>query len=309
MKSLRAFALTALIAATSFALAWDGTGHQIVGIIAYDQLTPTEQAKLNRILNAGEPTFKVPENAPGLGLGKATTFADFLKGNNNTAYEAEITKFNDMMFPPSQRSSSNNEGTRMRVWHYINKPLHTDRNRDEIEHAPWNAVKGLNFSIKQFSLEETDRMKCFWVYWVSHIVGDLHQPLHCCASLMHSPKGDAGGNGFTLQGNARNLHSLWDNAITDAVNREGWRGGLIEKAAMIQKLHPPAHFENQVKALNPDTWVDEGASLGEKVVYVGIVKDGTESPEYRQRKIDVALKQAALSGYRLAAVLRKMLAN
>jgi len=309
MKSLRALALTAFLASALPALAWDGNGHQIIGIIAYNQLTASEQSKLNKILNAGEPSFMVPQNAPGLGLGKAATFADYLKGNNNTAYEAEITKFNDMMFPPSQRSPSNNEGTRMRVWHYINKAIHADRNRDQIDHAPWNAVKGLNYSIKEFNREEEDRMKCFWVYWVSHIVGDLHQPLHCCASLMHSSKGDAGGNGFTLQGNARNLHSLWDGAISDGVNREGWRGGLIEKAAMIQQLHPPTQFETQAKELNPEKWVDEGASLGERVVYSDIVKDGTESATYRQRKIDVSLKQAALGGYRMAAILKRMLAN
>lgn len=309
MKVLRSFAFAGLLFTALPALAWDGTGHQIIGIIAYDQLTAAEQAKLNRILNTGEPTFEVPQNAPGLGLGKAATFADYLKGNNNTAYEAEITKFNDMMFPASQRSPSNNEGTRMRVWHYINKPIHTNRNRDEIDHAPWNAVKGLNYSIKQFSQEGTDRMKCFWVYWVSHIVGDLHQPLHCCASLMHSSKGDAGGNGFTLQGNARNLHSLWDGAISDAVNREGWRGGLIEKAAMIQELHPPTQFPTSAKELNPEKWVDEGASLAEKAVYADIVKDGSESASYRERKIEIALKQAALGGYRLGAILKKMLAD
>lgn len=307
MKFYRILTLATCAALSSLALAWDNSGHQIVGIIAYNQLTPQEQAKLNTILNAGEPTFQVPENAPGLGLGKAATFADFLKGNTNTAYEKEILQFNDAMFPPSQRSPSNNEGTRMRVWHYINKVIHTNYNQDQVDHAPWNAVKGLNYSIKQFPQEQTDRMKCFWIYWVSHIVGDLHQPLHCCASVMHSSKGDAGGNGFTLQGNARNLHSLWDGAISDAINREGWRGGLIEKAEMIQKLHPVSQFPSQSKDLNPDNWVNEGASLAEKLAYAGIVKDGTESPEYRQKKIDQALKQAALGGYRLAAILKKML--
>lgn len=309
MNCFRALALLALTASALPALAWDDSGHQLVGIIAYNQLSPAEQAKLNRILNAGEGSFAVPENAPGLGLGKAATFCDYIKRNTNTQYEKEINELNDWAYPQSQRKQGDNESTRMRAWHYKDKAIHTAGKQNHLHDNPFDAVKAIDLANDRFPRESTDRMKCFWVYWLAHVVGDLHQPLHCVSSLQFNPEGDAGGNGFKLSGDPRNLHFLWDSAITDAVSREGWRGGLIEKAVMIQELHPQSEFTAQLKDLNANHWVDEGAILAERIVYVGIEQNSTENSTYRAKRIDLALKQAALAGYRLAAVLKKLLNN
>ena len=49
-----------------------------------------------------------------------------------------------------------------------------------------------------------------------HFYGDVHQPLHSTNRYsQEKPKGDSGGNGFTLKYHlgAKNLHSLWDSVI------------------------------------------------------------------------------------------------
>jgi|GEM_PF-3593297 len=307
MKLARTLILAALTLSTLPAVAWDATGHRIVGIIAYSQLTPEKQAKLNEILKKGDPEFSFNNDHPSLWLAQATVFPDVIKGNKNTSYEKEINYYNDWAYPLDKRDPKSNEGVRMKVWHYINRPLFTEKHGDHIQDPTFDAVKAINFINEQYPKETTPRMQAFWIAFSSHIVGDLHQPLHCAASCAEDGKGDAGGNFFRLSGEPRNLHFLWDSAISDAVSREGWRGGQVEKAAKIVEMYPPSTFESQLKDLNPDTWADEGAGLAEKFVYANIQQNTVESPQYRDIRLNLALKQAALGGYRLAKVLDKLL--
>ncbi|CAE7351604.1 unnamed protein product, partial [Symbiodinium pilosum] len=60
----------------------------------------------------------------------------------------------------------------------------------------------------------------FFLRWMLHVVGDIHQPLHTAngyfdnAQLGHLPAGDVGGNKIPLQTpcGAPNLHLYWDSA-------------------------------------------------------------------------------------------------
>lgn len=72
-------------------------------------------------------------------------------------------------------------------------------------------------------------------------------------------------------------------------------------------MYPPSFFKDQPNDLNPDKWADEGAELAKNAVYEGIVQNTVESPQYRERRMNLALKQAALAGYRLAKVLDKLI--
>ncbi|MBL8068385.1 MAG: S1/P1 nuclease [Armatimonadetes bacterium] len=303
MRLVRTLTVAALALSTLPASAWDDTGHRIVGLIAYNQLSPEKQEKLNSILKLGEPSFAYNNDSPAMWLAAATTFPDFIKRNQSEKYEKEISYYNDWAWPPALRDPKNNEGVRMKCWHYINRPLFTEKFGNQIQSAPFDAVKAVNFINGQYAKESEPRMRAFWIYFMSHIVGDLHQPLHCAASCAEDGRGDAGGNFFKLLGDPSNLHYLWDSGIKDAVSREGWRGGLIEKAAKISEMHPPKEFSAQLDDLNPDHWADEGAKLAETTVYAGIQQGTAESPEYRQKRIDLSLKQAALGGYRLAKIL------
>src|SRR5262249_42169966 len=54
--------------------------------------------------------------------------------------------------------------------------------------------------------------------WVLHLVGDIHQPLHCGSRVTaRQPEGDQGGNLFRLGPRTDNLHAYWDTALDRAV--------------------------------------------------------------------------------------------
>lgn len=307
MQLVRRFLSVALALTSIPALAWDDTGHRIIGHIAYLQLTEAEQTKLIGILATGDQQFNSTTQDKSLLLAAATTFPDVIKGNQNSIFEREINYYNDWAFPVQLRKPNNKEATRMRVWHYINRPLHTQYLGNKIDHAPFDAVKAINFINAQYPKEQTDRMKSFWIAFSSHIIGDIHQPLHTAASCQHDARGDAGGNFFKLSGDPSNLHYLWDSGITDGVNRPGWRGGNIEKAKKIIEMYPSESFGTQITDLNPDHWANEGAKLAEKFVYTGITQNSSESLTYREQRMNLSLQQAALGGYRLASILKQLL--
>ena len=64
--------------------------------------------------------------------------------------------------------------------------------------------------------------------FVVHVIGDLHQPLHCA-----NRNGDKGGNGqlvfFPGRKKAVSLHVVWD-TLPAAEQGEAERGGLRERA-------------------------------------------------------------------------------
>src|ERR1700758_3364100 len=50
--------------------------------------------------------------------------------------------------------------------------------------------------------------------WLMHMVGDIHQPLHCLTRVSAThPDGDRGGNLVLLNGPAKNLHFFWDDVL------------------------------------------------------------------------------------------------
>ena len=62
-------------------------------------------------------------------------------------------------------------------------------------------------------------LKSYDLVWLLHLIGDVHQPLHCATRISKThPKGDAGGNdvGFCTAGAAAcngKLHSYWDGVL------------------------------------------------------------------------------------------------
>ncbi|MFN7996882.1 MAG: S1/P1 nuclease [Bryobacteraceae bacterium] len=99
--------------------------------------------------------------------------------------------------PPGDTTDARNIGYADRLmhkyWHFIDVPLPAG--------APGAAAKTPNALTEIALLEEaiggseSDEIKSYDLAWLEHLVGDLHQPLHCAARYTpHHPKGDAGGN-------------------------------------------------------------------------------------------------------------------
>jgi hypothetical protein len=61
-----------------------------------------------------------------------------------------------------------------------------------------------------------DEARSFALRLIIHLVGDIHQPLHCSNRVTkESPTGDKGGNDFHLPSHYGNsdLHAVWDTLI------------------------------------------------------------------------------------------------
>jgi hypothetical protein len=148
--------------------------------------------------------------------------------------------------------------------------------------------------------------------WLIHLVGDLHQPLHC-ASLVDSeyPRGDKGGNDFFIKPEEReiSLHSFWDGLLgTSGKSQTHWN-----YAVAIDAEHPRKSLKELKADKTAKDWSLEGRTLAiEKAYLRGDLKGGTSRETavalpsgYAKEAKAVAEKQAALAGYRLADEIAK----
>jgi S1/P1 Nuclease len=299
MKQLTSglLAALALVLAGARAQAWSGAGHQVIAAEAYRELSPALQKKVVQLLAAHPQYARWKEAAEGdtgraeLGLEifmRASTWAD------------EIRRHQSEYNHPR--------------WHFIDYPLKPSRfprlpdasPDDDIRYAVQRCEQTL--SSRKASPEE----RAVFLSWLIHLVGDLHQPLHC-ASLFDSahPKGDKGGNDFFVKPGERGitLHAFWDGLL----GTSGKPRNHLDYAIEIQAEHPRKSLKQLKKARTPKDWTLESRSVAIESVYLrGKLKGGLDRedapclPEgYTKSAKAVAETQAALAGYRLADEIRK----
>lgn len=155
---------------------WGKTGHRVVGEIAEKNLTVEVREIVRDLLD-------------GHSLANASTWADEMRSN-----------------PKFDKYSS---------WHYINLPI--DKEYDEIPSTANNVITQISKAIEVLNSPLADReVKQFYLKYLIHMVGDLHQPLHT------GREEDWGGNKIQVNFKGRkgaenwtNLHDLWDAGIID----------------------------------------------------------------------------------------------
>jgi len=142
-----------------------------------------------------------------------------------------------------------------------------------------------------------------YLAWLIHLVGDIHQPLHCCSLVNETyPQGDKGGNEFYVKPASRGikLHSLWDGLL----GTSGKPAGAPSITPFeIEAQHTRKSLPELKKNTTPKTWSLEGRELAVERGYLrGELKGGTSSesapamPEdYAKNAKIVAEKQAALA--------------
>lgn len=149
--------------------------------------------------------------------------------------------------------------------------------------------------------EKADAL-CF----VMHLVGDLHQPLHCCTRVTpQNPHGDRGGNNFRLSGQYKKLHSLWDDSINLSLP-----DSAEELAVAVADKHPRDTLSTELAVKEPEAWARATYALAIEYGYRPLEGQGsapTPTNAYLRRARDVAQRQAALGGYRLSDLLVTLL--
>ena len=172
--------------------------------------------------------------------------------------------------------------------------------------------------------------------FIVHIIGDLHQPLHCITDKKDandlSDHGDIGGNLKIVQFNVPtwddnankdvnprweqqwNLHSVWDEGLIDAyMDREK----LTEDSYVTQLLKPLIqNTADLVKLQGGDSlaWMNESYSIAIKKAYNLPPFDSNYhgyilQPSYYDANHDVVNRQLVAGGVRLAAFLNKTFAS
>lgn len=258
--------------------AWNALGHMVVADIAYLNLNPKAQKKVDELvlmLNKEYPEMKM-----------------FL----NTAY-----------WPDSIRSQRIETFTH---WHYIDNPLKTDGTRAkagmvDTDNAVW-AVNTIKMVLKNDKANGYDRGR--FLSFFTHIVGDLHQPLHTVSLVSEKhPDGDKGGNAYRVKYHGTNtgIHKLWDSGL-GTFNSKPTTENAMAISTQIRSAYPKEFFGARADDLNPADWAAEGMENAKNYAY-NTPEFEEISENYVTQGQKIAQQEAALAGYRLAGLLNELL--
>jgi hypothetical protein len=228
-----------------------------------------------------------------------------------------------------------------KTWHYYDEPYILDQNVS----APANGTDAPNmiWALDECSKGLASKYKpaspwaaSFYLRWINHLMGDLHQPLHNVAQFnadLHDAQGDRGGNSCLLDHIAsnisestKNLHSFFDSAggqfMFDPFYPPGGPGltdkykvMFAEQAAQLTAEFPRESYATAyIENINFTAWSKEGYDLAVRMAYNGngpapglircaLKKNITLTPEYIAEVQRVTRERIAIAGYRLANLL------
>ncbi len=308
-----------LVLAPTLALAWNAEGHRQIADIAWTRLTPKTKAAVMRILVNADAKFAdngVDEKTSRAAFRQLSVMPDVIKGDKETKYEPYIDAFNKTWLP--NPDPKNREHERSKTWHYYDVPIRFSGAEPKVDES--NALNAITKAQSELGAmnakNDNSLLASWWLGWIEHIAGDLHQPLHCVSNYEHNhEEGDAGGNGVKLGVNGRNgrplaLHAYWDEGIDHAKEAEGLvRGATSIEATTVRWTQESKALPAEVRAkdLNVLDWIKDGAKLADKFVYGPQVKSGYEpTPQYEAAHQELCKRQAILGGFRLAEMLNRI---
>lgn len=314
MSKLLSFASLA-IALVGNAFGYGNAGHQTVGTIAERTLEGTRALKEIRLLLK-----------PDEGLDRAATWADRAKLPEKYL-DAEMLDY----------IASNPEHN---TYHYSDIPFQqktyrdglTGTNKRDIVHVLELCIQVLQApeNLKANPLKIDKRVA---LMLITHLIGDLHQPLHVGSSYIDDQnqfvdpetgaKGqmDAGGNYLFLKmAGKTNLHGYWD---TQTVKDARDHLGIEDFPAALVKAFPskpewdatgpviswPAQWATDALSVSKSCF--EGLKLGDRIPVPMTEKREAHFewqvtlPEgYAEKSRNIVELQLAKAGYRLAAVFK-----
>ena len=296
------------------AYGWGDVGHMMVAFAAYQDLTTATKARANALVRKN-PRHKdwvklVPPGTPKADKDRmlfmiAATWADQIKGDSR--YKSDGS--HDGNRPDGSPNPAANRGyvdkLRHKYWHFIDTPFAIDTTPLPPIPTP-NAQERIKLFRGVLASNAKDALKSYDLVWLLHLVGDVHQPLHCATRVSATALGgDDGGNGVKVHcpGCPSNLklHAFWDEVPGTA------RGAAaIAPAIAAAKLLPKADATAAAKSDEKD-WIDESFQASQNTVYQPPVGPGdgpfTLTTAYESTAKTVAEARIALAGARLANLL------
>ncbi|KAB2928095.1 MAG: S1/P1 nuclease [Dechloromonas sp.] len=266
------------------AAAWNGAGHRLVAVIAWQQLSVPTRQFVAHALAAHPDHPRWVEHAGGFGdsaiFAEAATWADSIR--NDPRYHDEGRG------DATPLLAGRFDSRRHRDWHYVDVD------------ATGHPVKGeLDQQIKRLSRllgQTTEPLEITYALpWLAHLVADIHQPLHVGRT------DDDGGTRFAIENPFKRrqpfttLHAYWD----DLPGSSSLRGRRLQREAarLIGERRPPPQGD-------ADLWRLESLRL-HAIVYpqqVGSLLPIIDA-SFQQRAQATAERRLAEAGYRLGHLL------
>ena len=314
MKKLLAVCSLLLLPLCPRASAWSAPGHMIATSLAYDQLTEAERAKFDDILKSHANFAAWKKMYPEAGLP-----------------ELPFGKFAAMLaslYPDEIRNHDNPET--FPEWHYIDYPLlppdfpmkPAPNPGDDVLTGIAKSTKAVHGLAKSFDARTRAKMLSFLL----HLVGDIHQPMHCETLFddkFPEPEGDRGGNNAWVKppgGHAIKLHAFWDQLFGS--------GGQLFHPVPITMILASEHRAKDLAAKFPRTalpelskhttplgWSHESRAFAisdgwrrHAITYGLTEATAAELPaDYEEKAHAIADRQISLAGHRLADELHEVL--
>lgn len=251
----RALATLALLAAFATpSFAWGPRGHRAVGRIAERHLTPRAARAVAELI--------APEQLAYVG-----TWSDEIRP------EPEWAKGDP--------------------WHWVTIP-----DGQTYESSQKNAGGDVLEAISRFQKTLADRTapkteRAQALKWLSHLIGDLHQPLHVGRG------DDRGGNEVVVLwfGEPANLHAVWDSKVIEASELS-----FSELADLVDHATPEQVREWQQSG--PQKWARESQRLRGQVYELG---DRRLSYKYVHDQWPTVKRRVLQAGIRLAGEINRLL--
>jgi hypothetical protein len=309
-----AIAVCVLLIGNVPAIAWNDRGHMLIALLAYRNLDSQQKGKVNEILSR-HPHYEL-----------------FLTSNQPMGVTKDEWVFmKAATWPDFVRSVDHRANFHRARWHYINLPFVPEGEAAHLK-GPKFETPTINvlFAIdecRDLLREEYPSLprKAIHLAWLEHLIGDIHQPLHCITLINRAyPGGDLGGNLLAVRtgDSVKRLHGYWDDALgTDATYAS--IATLADEIAADPALSAPRFSELKTHS-TPRSWAEEGHALAKQHVYLNgrlpfADYDAFDKrqlraeqvpvlpAEYEQNARQLARRRAALAAHRLAAAIKEAL--
>jgi len=169
--------------------AWDGFGHMVVASVAYRSLDAKTRKRVDELL-ARNPYFKdkwpalIPagtpdDDRPRLIFMLAATWPDAIKRDNDY-HDDGSNNGNIPDGPEVLRNTGYDDFNRHKYWHFVDKPFSQDGTDVSSMKVPEpNADTQIVAFRDVLKSNSSDDRKSYDLVWLLHLLGDVHQPLHC----------------------------------------------------------------------------------------------------------------------------------
>jgi hypothetical protein len=294
------------------AYGWNNYGHMAVAYVAYQNLTPAAKARVKDLLKLNPkynewvgwvPAGTSQPNTDMMVFMLAAQWADEIKGDSTYSDDGS-NGGNTPDGAPSSQNTGYTDLLRHKYFHFVDMPFTSDGSALPAVPTP-NAQERIALFRGVLASTSDDQLKSYDLTCLLHLVGDVHQPLHCTTRVSSTdPGGDNGGNKVKLNcsGCAKELHAFWDDLLGAGTSAQA----VIKPVIKAAKKLPAADAVLAAKSDEKD-WIAESFQAAQQTVYQPPVAAGdgpfSLTSAYKSKAKTLARQRIALAGVRLANLI------